>query len=55
LEDGELVEVTVDLSALTTKLTENSAFTLEVKPPIGGILQINRTTPSVIEAVMELW
>jgi len=54
LEDGELAEVTVDLSGLTTPLAENSAFTLEVKPPTGGILQINRTTPAAIEAVMDL-
>lgn len=54
LEDGELAEITVDLSALTTALSANTAFTLEIKPPTGGVLQINRTTPAAIEAVMEL-
>ncbi|MDX2137643.1 MAG: archaellin/type IV pilin N-terminal domain-containing protein [Chloroflexota bacterium] len=54
LEDGELAEITVDLSGLTTSLAVNTAFTLEVKPPTGGVLQINRTTPAAIETVMEL-
>jgi flagellin FlaB len=59
LEDGELAEITVDISgnaagggAIT--LAKNTAFTLELKPPTGGILQINRTTPAAIEAVMDL-
>ena len=54
LEEGELAEVTVDLSGLGTALSVNTAFTLEVKPPTGGVLNINRTTPAAIEAVMEL-
>jgi len=61
LEEGELAEVTVDLSGLGTALSGlgtalsvNTAFTLEVKPPTGGVLNINRTTPAAIEAVMEL-
>ena len=54
LEEGELAEITVDLSGLTTALGANTVFTLEVKPPTGGVLDINRTTPAAIEAVMEL-
>ena len=54
LEEGELAEITVDLSELTTALGANTAFTLEVKPPTGGVLGINRTTPAAIETVMEL-
>lgn len=52
LEDGELVEFTVPLGGFT--LGANTAFSLEVKPPTGGVLQINRTTPAAISAVMEL-
>ena len=54
LEDGELAELTVDLSTLVTPLTQNTAFTVEVKPPTGAVLNIQRNTPAAIEAVMEL-
>ncbi len=52
LEDGELAEVKVDLT--DAALDANTAFTLEVKPPTGAVLSLNRTTPATIEAVMEL-
>ncbi len=54
LEEGELAEITVDLSGLTTDLGANTAFNLEVKPPKGAVLNINRTTPAAIQAVMDL-
>ncbi len=54
LETGELAEITVDLSGLTTPLGPNTSFTLEVKPPQGAILTFNRATKAAIEAVMEL-
>jgi flagellin FlaB len=60
LEDGELAEVTVDLAGAVTATTITSApganeeFTLEIKPPLGGVLNITRDTPAAIEAVMEL-
>ncbi len=56
LEPGELAEITVDLSSTGADVTlgANTAFTLEVKPPTGGILGIHRTTPAAISAVMEL-
>lgn len=54
LEEGELVEMSIDVSTLTTVLVENTAFTLEIKPQTGAVLNINRTTPAAIEAVMEL-
>ena len=54
LEAGELAQIAVDLSSLTTPLGVNTAFTLEVKPPTGGVLLINRTTPAAISAVTEL-
>ena len=54
IEDGELWEITVDLTGLTTDLGVSTPFTLEMKPPTGAVIVINRTTPAAIEAVMEL-
>ena len=54
LEEGELAEITVDLSGLTTALAANTAFNLEIKPPTGAVLNINRTTPAAIQPVMDL-
>ena len=48
LEQGELLEVSIDvatdLSAVT--LGANQTFTLEVKPPTGSYMVIQRTTPA---------
>ncbi len=42
------------ISALTTALTVNKTFTIEVKPPIGAVLNIERTTPAYIDTIMNL-
>ncbi len=61
LEAGELAEISVNIAGLG--ITDpadwaapgpNSEFTLEVKPPTGAVLNITRTTPAAIDAVMEL-
>ncbi|MCC6616395.1 MAG: hypothetical protein IT320_23175 [Anaerolineae bacterium] len=54
LEEGEVLEVALDLSGLDPALIKNTEFTIEVKPTTGGILTVNRTTPAAIEAVMDL-
>jgi flagellin FlaB len=57
LEEGELAQITVDLTPtglITPALSTNTTFILEVKPPQGGILVIERTTPAKIDAVMDL-
>lgn len=54
LEDGEQAEITVALDGLDPALGPNTEFTIEVKPPTGAVLNIERTTPAAIEAVMEL-
>ncbi|MCC6804417.1 MAG: hypothetical protein IT319_16155, partial [Anaerolineae bacterium] len=58
LEDGELFEITATIPAgsvlLTAGTATNAPFTLEVKPPTGGVLQINRTTPASLDTVTEL-
>ena len=41
-------------SSGATPLAANPAFNLEIKPPKGAVLNINRTTPAAIQAVMDL-
>jgi flagellin FlaB len=53
LENGELAEITVNLPAGST-LAINEVFTLEVIPPSGGTLLINRTMPPAIQTVIDL-
>jgi len=52
LENGELAEITIDVSA--QNLAANQAFTLEVKPPLGGTMTIARTTPAGLDTVVDL-
>ena len=54
LEDGELAEITVDLSGLTTALGTNTEFALEVKPASGGIVIVERTTPAYLDTIVDL-
>lgn len=54
LEEGELAEITVDLATAGLSLPANTEFTLEIKPPTGAVLNMTRTTPAAISAVMEL-
>ena len=54
LEGGEKFELTIDLTGLSTALVKNSSFTLELKPEKGSVMVIERTTPPVIDAVMDL-
>lgn len=50
LEPGELAEI--DVSGLS--IDPNTQFTIEVKPPTGAVLLLNRTTPASIGTVAEL-
>ncbi len=63
LENGELFEITVnppaDCDPVTAgnqacALDANETFTLEVVPPQGGTLLIERTMPPEVDAVMDL-
>jgi flagellin FlaB len=54
LEPGELVEVTVDVTGVTSSPQANDRVTLEVVPPSGGTLLISRTMPPEILGVMDL-
>jgi flagellin FlaB len=51
LASGQLAKITVNLS---TALTANQTFALEVKPPTGGILLLERTCPAQIDQVTDL-
>jgi flagellin FlaB len=57
LEDGELAQITVDVTTtagLTKAPIANTAFTLEVKPPTGSVINVQRTIPAAISPVMNL-
>jgi flagellin FlaB len=51
LNSGALAKIKVKLSAA---LTANKVFALEIKPPTGGIVQLERTCPAQIDQVTDL-
>ena len=59
LEIGEKAEITVEVgTAITTNtgtdLAKNTTFTLQVSPPKGAVMILQRTTPARIDTVMNL-
>jgi len=65
LDTGEKFQVTIGsttsgagagnlVDALTTNLQTNKTFTIEVQTPNGAVLDIERTTPAIIQAKMNL-
>ncbi len=60
LEVGEKFQITVaglddgGANELTPKLQKNSRFTFELKPAVGAVLIMERTTPKVVDPVMDL-
>ena len=54
LEAGEMFEITVDMSTAGETVSTYQTFTLEVKPPTGAVLIIERTTPADLDDVMVL-
>jgi flagellin-like protein len=62
LDSGEKFQVTVDLTYVnqnsgvwsTSKIGNNQTFTIEVKPPTGAVLTIERTMPPKVLAVNNL-
>ena len=54
LAPGERVEMTVNLSDLSPRLLVSTEFTIEVKPSIGAVLSVKRTTPAEFTAVVDL-
>ena len=56
LEQGELVQIDIDMAAQCgCTITENYTFTIELKPPTGSYLVVQRTTPaSIAETIVNL-
>ena len=55
LEERELFEITVPLQGnLTNSLSVNTNFVVEIKPPVGSPLRLQRLTPANIDTVMDL-
>ena len=56
LEQGELAQIDVDMTAeCGCAITSNYTFTLELKPPTGSYLVVQRTTPaSMNETIINL-
>lgn len=53
LEQGELLEVSVDLTQNPSMVIGvNKTFTLEIKPPAGSFMVIQRTTPASVGATI---
>ena len=54
LEDGELAEIRLNLSGTGIAIDANHKFALEIKPPSGAVVLLERTTPPYIDTVMDL-
>jgi flagellin FlaB len=54
LEPGELAEITIDLATecATCLVSANDTFTLELKPPSGSYVVIQRTAPASMDATI---
>jgi len=53
LEQGELLEIGVDLTQNPSiVIGTNKVFTLEIKPPAGSFIVIQRTTPASVAATI---
>lgn len=54
LEPGELLRVTIDFSGAGVTVGPNTTFSVEIKPPTGSYLVIQRTTPAALATVISL-
>jgi flagellin FlaB len=54
LDRGEMFEITVNLLGAGEVVGTYHTFNVEVKPPVGSILVIERTTPAALSSVMIL-
>lgn len=54
LEPGELIRVGIDLAGAGATIGLNTVFTLEVKPPTGSYMVLQRMTPPAFLAVNNL-
>ncbi len=54
LEQGELIRVTVDIAAAGATVGPNGIFTLEIKPPTGSYLVVQRSAPPALLPIIQL-
>jgi flagellin FlaB len=54
LEAGEMFEITVDMTTAGESIGIYRTFQIEVKPPVGSALIIERTAPAALDSVMIL-
>lgn len=54
LEPGELIRISIDLLAAGATIGLNKTFTLEIKPPTGSYMVLQRTTPPAFQAINNL-
>jgi len=61
LDPNELFQITVDLSCVSANATDEQKpgpyhkFQMEVKPPVGAILTIERTIPARVDQIVNLY
>ena len=55
LDENELFQITVGLSGVSANLTAYKSFALEVKPPKGAVLNIERTIPAKMSDIINLY
>ena len=54
LEPGELIRISIDLAGAGLTVGTNQLFTLEVKPPTGSYMVIQRMTPAAFQTINNL-
>ena len=54
VDPGEQVDLKVDLSNMTPVLGLKKEFTIQVKPNVGAVIIVNRTTPPEFKAIQAL-
>jgi flagellin FlaB len=54
LDPGETFEMTIDLTGITETVDTYHTFNVEIKPPVGSVLVIERTTPAALSDWMIL-
>jgi flagellin FlaB len=54
LEQGELIRITVNIAAAGAAVGPNSVFTLEIKPPTGSYMNVQRSAPPALLPIMQL-
>ena len=54
LEQGELIRITIDIAAAGGVVGPNGMFTLEIKPPTGSYLVVQRSAPPALVAINQL-